>query len=137
MVVIISALVVAILVSAFLSAAELAIFMLSESRVRALAEQGQRGATALVSLRARPERTLVLLRLIDATADVSAGVLTAYLGFRAFHLDDPTLQVSHVIAGLALLVAAVSLVAVYMGELLPLGLAANHGVRLSLVIAPV
>lgn len=136
MVVIISALAFAILVSSFLSAAELSIFMLSESRVRAMAEQGKRGAAQLVSLRARPERTLVLLRLIDATADVSAGVLTAYLGFHAFHLDAPGLQLSHVVLQLAGLVAAVSLVAVYLGELLPLGLAANHGVRLSLLIAP-
>jgi hypothetical protein len=37
---------------------------------------------------------------------------------------------------LAALVAFVSLIAVYFGELLPLGLAANHGVRLSLAIAP-
>jgi CBS domain containing-hemolysin-like protein len=136
MIVIIGALAAAILVSSLLSAAELSIFMLTESRVRALAEQGRRGATALVSLRARPERTLVLLRLVDAAADVSTGVFTAFLGFQAFHLNDPSLQVSHVVLGFAALVAAVSLVAVYLGELIPLGLAANHGVRLSLMIAP-
>jgi CBS domain containing-hemolysin-like protein len=136
MITIICALAAAILVSSFLSAAELSIFMLTESRVRALAEQGRRGATALVSLRARPERTLVLLRLIDAAADVSAGVFTAFLGFQAFHLNDPSMQISHVVLGFAGLVAAVSLVAVYIGELVPLGLAANHGVRLSLMIAP-
>ena len=145
MVVILSALIAAILVSAFLSAAELSIFMLSEARVRALAEQGPRGAVALAALRARPERTLVLLRLLDATADVSAGVFTVYLGFQYFldpvgatSLGDVLVYTREpdFLLPLALLVAAVSLVAVYIGELLPLGLAANHGVRLSLAIAP-
>jgi CBS domain containing-hemolysin-like protein len=146
MVVILSALIAAILVSAFLSAAELSIFMLSEARVRALAEQGPRGAVALASLRARPERTLVLLRLLDATADVCAGVFTVYLGFQYFLDPAGTTSIGDVLLytrdpdfllPLALLVAAVSLVAVYVGELLPLGIAANHGVRLSLAIAPI
>jgi putative hemolysin len=137
----------AIFVSAFLSAAELSIFMLSEARVRALAEQGQRGATALASLRARPERTLVLLRLIDAVADVTAGVITAYLGFQYFvgRVAAPGVTLHNAlletrapsfIFSLALLVVAVGLLVVYIGELVPLGLAANHGVRLSLLIAP-
>ena len=146
MLVIILALAAAILVSAFLSAAELSIFMLSEARVRALAEQGRKGAQALGSLRARPERTLVLLRLLDAAADVSAGVLTGYLGFRYFIASSQAqatlgqvleqTQQPDFILGLALLVAAVALIVVYVGELLPLGLAANHGVKLSLMIAP-
>ncbi len=147
MLLIIGALAGAILVSAFLTAAELSIFMLSESRVRAIAEQGHRGAAALASLRARPERALVLLRLVDAVADVTAGVLTAYIGFEYFvarvaapgvTLTDALLQTRELgfIAGFALLVAAVGLLVVYIGELLPLGLAANHGVKLSLLIAP-
>jgi putative hemolysin len=147
MLVTILVLVAAILVSAFLSAAELSIFMLSEGRVRALAEEGQKGAKALASLRARPERTLVLLRLVDAFADVSAGVATAWLGFQYFITrvggKDLTLQDAlnrahepGFILALAGLIAVVGLVVVYIGELVPLGLAANHGVRLSLLIAP-
>ena len=147
MTLIILALAAAILVSSFLSAAELSIFMLTETRVRALAEQGRKGASALVSLRARPERTLVLLRLMDALADVTAGVITAYLGFQYFVArvaeKDITLQDALIktnepsfILSLALLVIAVGLVVVYIGELVPLGLAANHGVKLSLMIAP-
>lgn len=142
------ALVTAILVSSFLSAAELSIFMLSEARVRALAEQGRKGAAALSALRARPERTLVLLRIIDAFADVSAGVATAWLGFQYFVAREPnhatislydalthTREAGFILA-LAGLIAVVGLIVVYIGELVPLGLAANHGVRLSLMIAP-
>lgn len=119
------ALAVAILLSALLTAAELAVFMLNEARVRALAEEGTRGAAALAQLRQRPERTLVLLRFLDALADVSAGALAAYLVFQEFEL-----------LGLAAVIGVVTLLVLYLGELLPLGIAANHGVRLALAIAP-
>jgi Mg2+/Co2+ transporter CorB len=74
-------LVVAILFSAIFSAAELAIFLPTEGRVRSLAEENQRGAAALVALRMRPERTMVLLRFFDALSDVSAGALVAYMTY--------------------------------------------------------
>lgn len=125
MTMIIVALVLAILLSAFLSAAELSIFMLNEGRVRALAEDGNRGALALAQLRARPERTLVLLRLLDALADVSAGALAAYLVFAEWP-----------VVGLAVAIGVVTLLVLYLGELLPLGIAANRGVRFALAIAP-
>ena len=51
---------VAILLSAAFSAAELAVFLPGEARVRALADQKIAGAAALVQLRSKPERTLVL-----------------------------------------------------------------------------
>jgi CBS domain containing-hemolysin-like protein len=67
----------AILLSAVFSAAELAVFLPGEGRVRSLADQNVSGAHALVQLRTRPERTLVLLRLADALSDESAGALAA------------------------------------------------------------
>lgn len=114
-----------ILASAFFTAAELAIFFPSESRVRSLSEQNVAGASALAQLRVRPERTLVLLRLADTLCDVSAGALTAYLAFMEWE-----------IAGLAIAVGAVSFLVLYVGELVPMGFAAKHGQRLGLAIAP-
>jgi putative hemolysin len=115
----------AILVSAFFSAAELAIFFPSESRLRTLSEKNVRGASALAQLRARPERTLVLLRLADAAADVTAGALTAYIAFMEWQL-----------IGLALAIGVVSFVVLYVGELVPMGIAARHGQRIALSTAP-
>jgi putative hemolysin len=117
---------VAILLSAVFSAAELAVFLPGESRVRTLADQNVSGAAALVQLRAKPERTLVLLRLADAMSDVSAGALAGYIAFLQWEL-----------LGLALAIGAAALLVLYFGELLPLGIAANHGVRIALTIAPV
>lgn len=125
MALLITALALAILMSAFLSAAELAVFMTSEARVRGLAEEGVRGAAALAQLRQRPDRTLVLLRLLDALADVSAGALAAFLVLQNF---AP--------AALALAVGAVTLLVLYLGELLPLGIVAHQGHRLALRVAP-
>lgn len=116
---------VAIAASAFLSAAELAIFSLGESRVRALAEQGFRGGQALAHLRERPERLLVLLRLGDALADVSAGALAAWLAFQRWEL-----------LGLSIAIGSVSFLVLYVGELVPIGIAANRGMRFALALAP-
>jgi putative hemolysin len=115
----------AILLSAVFSAAELAIFLPGESRVRTLADQNISGAAALVQLRAKPERTLVLLRFVDALSDVTAGALAAYMAMLQWD-----------VLGIALAVGAAALLVLYFGELIPLGIAANSGLRLALSIAP-
>lgn len=115
---------IAILLSGVLSAAELAIFSMPESRVRALANQGSRTAGALAQLRERPERVLVLLRLGDAFADVSAGALTAWLVYTQFELSY-----------VALAVGGAAFAVLYIGELFPIGFAINHGTRFALAIA--
>ncbi|HSJ26060.1 MAG TPA: hemolysin family protein [Longimicrobiales bacterium] len=115
----------AILASAFFTAAELAIFFPSESRVRSLSDKNVSGAGALAQLRVRPERTLVLLRLADTICDVSAGALTAYLAFMEWQL-----------LGVALAIGLVSFLVLYVGELVPMGFAASQGQRLALTIAP-
>ncbi len=114
----------ALLFSALLSAAELAIFSLPEARVRALADQGTRGAAALAQLRARPERVLVLLRLGDALADVAAGALTAMVVYGTFEIGY-----------VALSGGGAAFAVLYFGELLPIGFAVNHGTRFALAIA--
>jgi putative hemolysin len=115
----------AILMSALFSAAELAVFLPNESRIRSLAEQNVGGAAALLKLREKPERTLVLLRAADALSDVSAGALVAYIAFQNWEL-----------LGLALGIGGATFLVLYLGELIPMGIAANRGVGLALAIAP-
>ena len=67
-------LVLAVAVSAFFTAAEAALFSLTETRVRTLVEEGRRGSRALQRLRGAPERTLIMLRLGDVMADVAAAI---------------------------------------------------------------
>lgn len=116
----------AVILSAFFTTAELAIFSVSESRVRALADEGVRGSGAFARLRARPERILVLLRLCDTFADVSAGAIVAYASWLQWEA-----------AGLTVALGAVAVLILYIGELIPIGMATNHGLRIALTLAPV
>jgi CBS domain containing-hemolysin-like protein len=115
----------AVILSAFFTTAELAIFSLSDARVRALADEGVRGSRALAQLRMYPERVLVLLRLCDTLADVSAGAIVGYVAWQYWQA-----------AGLALAVGGLSVLVLYAGELIPIGLAGHYGLRFALGLAP-
>ncbi len=115
----------AMLVSAVFSAVELAVFEPSDARVRTLADEGFRGGRSLAQVRARPVRALVLLRLVDALADITAGVIAGYLAYLLWGTS-----------GLAIAAVAAALGILYLGELVPIGLATNHGLRLALLAAP-
>ena len=116
------ALVIALLVSAFLTAAEVALFSIGDARLRSLAEGGD---NALALIRRRPRALLVLLRFGDGLAAIVAGAA----GFRIGHLLLP------VWGGLAaILLTAVLLVAV--GELWPRRILPERGVKFAVAIAP-
>ncbi|MFW5952450.1 MAG: hemolysin family protein [Gemmatimonadota bacterium] len=117
------ALLLALLVSAFLTAAEVALFSIGDVRVRSLVDEGDR---ALGAIRARPRALLVLLRFGDGLAAIVAGAAA----FRMGHLLLP------VWGGLiAIFLAAVLLVAI--GELWPRRLLPESGARFAVTIAPV
>jgi putative hemolysin len=116
------AVLVALLVSAFLTAAEVALFSIGDPRIRSLVEGGD---NALATIRARPRALLVLLRFGDGLAAIVAGAA----GFRLGHLLFP------VWGGLAaILVTAILLVAI--GELWPRRILPERGVRFAVAIAP-
>ena len=117
------ALAVALLVSAFLTAAEVALFSIGDARIRSLVEGGQ---GALATIRKRPRALLVLLRFGDGLAAVVAGAAA----FRIGHSLWP------VWGGLvAILLAAVLLVAI--GELWPRRILPERGARFAVSIAPI
>ncbi|HEX6940006.1 MAG TPA: hemolysin family protein [Longimicrobiales bacterium] len=115
----------AIALSAVFSAAELAIFSLGDARVRALADEGRRGAAALVGLRARPDRLVVLLRLGDVVGEVVATAASVALGFVLGGFYGAVLAV--VVAVTAILL---------LGELLPVTMALGRAARVALALAP-
>ena len=125
MTLLISGLVLAMVASAVLTVVRPDHVVGRDARVRTLAEEGFRGGRALAALRSQPHRVLVLLRLADALADMAAGVLAGYLAYLQWGVP-----------GLAIAIVAAALVILYLGELLPIGIAANHGMRLALAAAP-
>jgi putative hemolysin len=117
------ALVVALMISAFLTAAEVALFSLSDTQVR---DVTRRMDGALARIRAHPRSLLVLLRFGDGLAAMVLGVTAFAIG----HLLWPLWGGVAAIA-----IAATLLVAV--GELLPRRLVPEPGVRFALAIAPI
>lgn len=118
------ALFIALLFSAFFTAAELSVFSVPQQRIAALVEARQPGAHALADLRARPGRVLVMLRLGDAVADLAAGAIAAYLAYLEWNL------LGAVIAGIMMAV-----IIVFIGELAPLSVAMSRGVNVALLIS--
>jgi putative hemolysin len=119
------ALVVALLLSVVFTATEVALFSLGETRVRVLLEEKRRGSMSLVQLRKAPERLLILLRLGDSLADVTAGAVGAYMAYMRWNM-----------LGLALAVVAVAIVVLVMGELVPMAIGMHRSVRIALIMAP-
>lgn len=117
-------LLLALVVSGFFSAAEAALFSLGETRIRALVDEGQPGASQLAQLRARPERLTVLLRLGDAFCDVLAAALAGYLA-------SPWGG-----AGLALAVGVATFAVLLFGELVPVRFSMSRAQRVALFAAP-
>ena len=124
MIFLILALFLALLLSAFFTAAELSLFSVPQQRIAALVHDRQKGSVALAELRNRPGRVLVFLRLGDAFADLAAGAIAGYVAYLKWN-----------ILGAALGVALIAVVVVFIGEFLPLSIAMNRGVSVALVIS--
>ncbi|MEJ2503799.1 MAG: hemolysin family protein [Gemmatimonadota bacterium] len=115
-------LLLSLLVSAFLTAAEVALFTIGDPRIRTLVEGGE---GALAKIRARPRALLVLLRFGDGLAAVVAGAAA----FRIGHLLLP-------VWGGVIGVVVVSVLLVAVGELWPRRILPERGVRFAVAIAP-
>jgi CBS domain containing-hemolysin-like protein len=118
------ALFVALILSAFFTAAELSLFSVPQTRIAALVGSHKKGSFALADLRNRPGRVLVFLRLGDAFADLAAGAIAGYVAYMEWN-----------ILGAVIGVALIAVVIVFIGEFLPLSIAMNRGVTVALVIS--
>lgn len=118
------ALFIALLLSAFFTAAELSVFSVPQQRISALVDSHQKGSLALADLRSRPGRVLVLLRLGDALADLTAGAITAWWAYQQWNL-----------LGAIIATFLIAVVIVFIGELAPLSVAMSRGVAVALLIS--
>jgi putative hemolysin len=112
----------ALILSAFLTAAEVALFSLADSRVRGVVEQLD---GALSRIRSRPGSLLVLLRFGDGVAAAVVGATAFWIGHAVWPLWGGVLGL---VAGALLLVA--------VGELLPRHLLPEPRLRFAMAIAP-
>lgn len=118
-------LVILILSSAVISAAEIGFFSVSETKLRALAEGGTKRAAMALHLRANPQRLLSTIMIADKLVDTGAAFLTTLLTLRLFQ--------SELISATA--VGLLTLLLLIYGEIVPKTLAVKHSLTLSLGMA--
>lgn len=125
MLLLVAALLVALALSAFFTAAELSVFSVQQPRINSLLEERRRGAVALAAIRAHPGRAVVLLRLGDAIADLTAGAIGAYIAYLQWNL-----------LGAIIALPILALVILFVGELAPMTIALKSGIGVALLVAP-
>jgi CBS domain containing-hemolysin-like protein len=113
-----------VLLSAVISAAEIAFFSVNETRLRALAEVGGRRAAMALRLRHNPQRLLLTLEFADNLVNVWAATVTAIITIDLFGSDT-----------LAVTTGVLTFVLMIYADVVPKSLAAKHSVSLVLASA--
>ncbi len=119
-------LVILLAMSGFFSGVEIAFFSISQTRARSLAEEGKRGANALVRLKANPERLLITILIGNNVANIGAASVATYAATQLFGS-----------AGVGLATGVMTLLVLFFGEITPKSFAVSNSMRLSLGAAPV
>jgi len=122
----IALLLILLIFSGFFSGSEIALFSLSEAKVRALVEEERSGARALADLKHQPERLLITILIGNNVANIGAASVATYAATRALGS-----------AGVGLATGVMTLLVLFFGEITPKSFAARNAVRLSLLSAPV
>jgi putative hemolysin len=126
------------LANAFFAGAEIAIVGIRKTRIQQLAEEGSRGAAAVLALRANPERFLATVQVgmtvVGATAAAVGGASIAKQ-LAPVLARQPALQPHAEGLALGLVVAGVSYLTIVIGELVPKSLALRASERYSLLVA--
>jgi CBS domain containing-hemolysin-like protein len=112
--------------SGFFSGAEIAFFSISQTRARSLAEEGNRGANALVRLKANPERLLITILIGNNVANIGAASVATYAATQLFGS-----------VGIGLATGVMTLLVLFFGEIGPKSFAVSNSMRLSLGAAPI
>jgi CBS domain containing-hemolysin-like protein len=120
------ALLVLLLLSAFFSGSEIALFSVPQARARALADEGRRGSGALAELRSQPDRLLITILIGNNVVNIAAASIATFEATRAFGS-----------AGVGLATGAVTLLVLFFGEITPKSFASSHAVTFSLFAAPI
>jgi CBS domain containing-hemolysin-like protein len=117
---------VLIVLSGFFSGSEIALFSLGEARVRTLAEEGRRGAAALVELKSNPERLLATILIGNNIVNIGGAAVATALALEHFGNQ-----------GVAYATGAMTLLVLIFGEITPKGLATANADSFALTVAPI
>jgi putative hemolysin len=125
----------------FFAAAEVALLTVRSSRLRQLAEEGQSGAQAALSLLANPARLLSVTQVGVTLSSLGlgwAGEETLFRIIQSFFHPDWGPTATSIVHGASLLLAflAISYLHVVVGEVVPKNLAIATADRLAVTMAP-
>ena len=114
-----------LVLSAFFSGSEIALFSLSEARVQMLREQGRRGSLALIRLKANPERLLATVLVGNNIVNIAAASLATAIALELYGRP-----------GVAYAAGVMTLLVLVFGEITPKGFAAAHADEVGPMVAP-
>lgn len=133
---------VLILLNGFFAAAEIAVVTVSRGRLKALADQGSRGAARVLRLREDPDR---FLATVQVGITLVGTLASAVGGVAAIERLEPWLAAGPVPwartvaepVAVVVVVVAIAYLSLIVGELVPKSLALRHAEGLALLVAPV
>lgn len=119
-------LVVLVVLSAFFSASEIAIFSTSSAKVKSLLEKGVRGSKKLDFLKSNPKKTLSTILIGNNIVNVAASSIATMLAINMF--GD---------LGTGIATGAMVLLILVFGEISPKAYATHHNESVALFAAPI
>ncbi|MDD4877474.1 MAG: hemolysin family protein [Candidatus Nanoarchaeia archaeon] len=119
-------LIVLVLMSAFFSAAEIAIFSTTAAKLRAMVEKNIPGAKKLEYLKTNPKKTLVTILVGNNIANIAASAIATMLAIKAF--GD---------IGTGIATGAMVLVILVFGEIVPKSYATHNADKIAVWFAPI
>ncbi|OGY22179.1 MAG: hypothetical protein A2113_03555 [Candidatus Woykebacteria bacterium GWA1_44_8] len=118
--------IVLLLLSAFFSGSETAIFSVSKFKLHALVRENKPGAAALAKLKANPNRLLATITISNNLVQIFAASLATFIATRAFGS-----------LGIGLATGVITILVTVFGESVPKSLAAHNPTKFALFSAPV
>jgi CBS domain containing-hemolysin-like protein len=113
-----------IFLSAVISAAEIGFFSVNETRLRALAEAGGKGAAMALYLRSNPQRLLSTIMIGDNLVNIGAASFATILTIRLFGSE-----------AVAIATGVLTFLLLIFGDIVPKTMAAKHAVPVVLAMA--
>jgi CBS domain containing-hemolysin-like protein len=101
--------------SAFFSGAEIAFFSITESRLKALAEEGHNGAKLALKLRSNPQRLLSTILIGNNLVNIMAASMATLIGIRLFGSE-----------AVAVATGLLTFMVLLFGEIVPKTICAKH-----------
>lgn len=117
-------LVILILLSAFFSGSEIALFSLSDIKLKKMLKARRRGARTLKKLKSRPHRLLVTILIGNNVVNIGAAALATVVATRALGSS-----------GIGVAIGVMTLLILVFGEITPKSLFHQKAERMSLLVA--